>query len=69
MISPSARRAELSLKESGEKLLQLNVDKDRFISILSHDLKSPFHNLLGLSEVLLEDLRKLDIDEIEDHSK
>jgi PAS domain S-box-containing protein len=59
------KRAELSLKESGEKLLQLNVDKDRFISILSHDLKGPFHNLLGLSEVLLEDLHKLDIDEIE----
>ncbi len=59
------KQAELSLKESGEILRQLNVDKDRFISILSHDLKSPFHNLLGLSEVLLEDLRKLDIDEIE----
>jgi signal transduction histidine kinase len=44
---------------------KLNTDKDRFISILSHDLKSPFNNLLGLSEVLTEDIRKLDIDEIE----
>jgi len=59
------KQAELALKESEEKLLQLNADKDRFISILSHDLRSPFNNLLGLSEVLTEDIRKLDIDEIE----
>jgi signal transduction histidine kinase len=49
-----------------EELLQLNVDKDRFIAILGHDLKSPFNNLLGLSEVLTENIRKLNIDEIED---
>ena len=47
------------------RLHQLNADKDRFISILGHDLKSPFNNLLGLSEVLTEDISKLDIDEIE----
>jgi PAS domain S-box-containing protein len=60
------KNAELAIKENERKLLQLNVDKDRFISILSHDLKSPFNNLLGLSEVLTEDIRKLDIAEIED---
>jgi two-component system, sensor histidine kinase and response regulator len=58
--------AEQALKESETKLLQLNTDKDRFISILGHDLKSPFNNLLGLSEILTEDIRKLDIVEIED---
>jgi PAS domain S-box-containing protein len=60
------KNAELALKENERKLLQLNTDKDRFISILSHDLKSPFNNLLGLSEVLTEDIRKLDMVEIED---
>ena len=49
-----------------ERLLQLNVDKDLFMSILAHDLKSPFTALLGLSEILTEGIRKLDIDEIED---
>jgi signal transduction histidine kinase len=55
----------LKAEKSEIRLHQLNADKDRFISILSHDLKSPFNNLLGLSEVLTEDIRKLDIDEIE----
>lgn len=51
--------------EKGElRLHQLNADKDRFISILSHDLRSPFNNLLGLSDVLTENIHQLKIDEI-----
>lgn len=45
-------------------MLQLNADKDRFISILSHDLRSPFNNLLGLSDVLTENIHQLHVDEI-----
>jgi PAS domain S-box-containing protein len=59
------KQAELALKESEIKLRQINADKDRFISILGHDLRSPFNVLLGLSELLMENIRKYDIDEIE----
>jgi signal transduction histidine kinase len=45
--------------------LQLNADKDLFISVLAHDLRSPFTALLGLSELLLENIRKYNCDEIE----
>lgn len=55
--------------ERGEKLLQLNLDKDRFISILSHDLKSPFNNLLGITELLKENIRIYDLDKIENFIK
>src|SRR5664279_3910883 len=47
------------------QLRQLNADKDRFISILGHDLISPFNMLIGYSGLLLEDLRKLEIEDIE----
>jgi PAS domain S-box-containing protein len=56
---------EKALKENESRLVQLNVDKDRFISILGHDLRSPFSGLLGLSELLRGNIRKFDIDEIE----
>lgn len=59
------KQAERALKESGIKLHQLNADKDRFISILGHDLKSPFQNLLGFSELLTKNILKYDIDKIE----
>jgi two-component system, sensor histidine kinase and response regulator len=55
----------LRAEESEKKLAQLNIDKDRYISILAHDLKSPFNNLLGISEVLRDDIHKLDIKVIE----
>jgi PAS domain S-box-containing protein len=59
------KQVEQALKENEIKLLQLNVDKDRFLSILSHDLRSPFNTLLGLSEALTDDIHQLNIDEIE----
>ena len=60
--------SEHILNELNKKLSELNADKDRFIGILGHDLKSPFNNLLGLSEVLLEDIHNLDIKQIEEIS-
>ncbi len=55
----------LKAEKSELRMQQLNTDKDRFISILSHDLRSPFNNLLGLSDVLTENIHQLHINEIE----
>ena len=63
------KQAELALKEYERELHQLNLDKDRFISILGHDLKSPINNLLGLSEVLTDEITNLETEEIEDIAK
>ena len=63
------KNVELAIKKDKRELLQLNLDKDRFISILGHDLKSPFNNLLGLSEVLTEEITSLKTEEIEDIAK
>lgn len=57
------------IQQLNEQLEKLNNDKDRFISILSHDLKSPFTAILGFLDLLLYDLRDLTIDEIERHLK
>jgi signal transduction histidine kinase len=51
-----------------EQVLQLNSDKDLFISILAHDLKSPFNALLGLSELLEDNIQEYNIDKIRDIS-
>ena len=48
-----------------DQSLQFNADKDLFITILAHDLRNPFGALLGFTELLLENIHKIDIKETE----
>jgi len=61
--------AEEKIKIYLEELKELNKSKDKFFSIVAHDLKSPFQGLLGLSEILLEDYSEMSDDQIVQYLK
>ncbi|MBI1937598.1 MAG: PAS domain S-box protein [Ignavibacteriales bacterium] len=52
-----------AIKKYAEELRQLNMTKDKFFSIIAHDLKNPFITILGFSDLLLSDYNDLSDDE------
>jgi signal transduction histidine kinase len=47
-------KAEAALKVAHDELVKINADKDKFFSILAHDLKSPFMPVLAHAELLAD---------------
>jgi PAS domain S-box-containing protein len=59
------KQIELIVQKQNDELKKLNTDKDSFITILGHDLKSPFNSILGFLDLLKSNIRQYDIDKIE----
>jgi signal transduction histidine kinase len=55
-----------TLRISEQKLLKENAAKDKFFSIISHDLKSPFQGIMGFGNMLATNHTELTKEELND---
>jgi len=51
------------LQKSNQQLIASNSSKDKFFSIIAHDLRNPFNTLMGFSDALLKDLENYSLDD------
>jgi len=58
------KRAEQEIKSKNLELEKVNAEKDKFFSIIAHDLKSPFNSIIGFSELLVERVIEKDYEKI-----
>ncbi len=57
-----------SISEQNELLSKLNTEKDKFFSIIAHDLKSPFSGFMGLTKELAENYQIFDSEDIKEYA-
>ncbi|CAK0746572.1 hypothetical protein CCP2SC5_130050 [Azospirillaceae bacterium] len=61
------RQAEREILDQRDALMRLNQQKDKFFSIIAHDLRTPFNAVLGFSDMLIHDIGLLSQEKIVDY--
>ncbi len=69
IIELEKKKTEADLRNSEAKLRELNAQKDKFFSIIAHDLKSPFNSILGFSELLLSNAEEKDYESAVEYAR
>jgi PAS domain S-box-containing protein len=59
--------AQEALAQSEIKLRELNAIKDKFFSIIAHDLRGPFNGIFGLLDMVREDFDEIGVDEVKEN--
>lgn len=63
------REANERIRDSEYNQRELNATKDKFFSMIAHDLKNPFQALFGISEVVYRNIDTMDKEEIKEYCK
>jgi len=62
------KKAEFQIQQKNIELEELNATKDKFFSIIAHDLKSPFNAIVGFSELLNSNLENYSTEKIKKYA-
>ncbi|MFW6275758.1 MAG: ATP-binding protein [bacterium] len=58
------KMVEDALIKNRRNLQEANITKDKLISIIAHDLKNPFNNIMGFSELLMRNSTSMNSEKI-----
>ncbi len=63
------KKAELNLRNSEATLRELNSTKDKFFSIIAHDLRTPFNGIIGFSQILSQQIKENNYEDIDEYAE
>jgi PAS domain S-box-containing protein len=65
-ISIERKQAEEEIKAKNELLNKVNAEKDKFFSIIAHDLRGPLSAFVSATQILEEDIQNMTLEEIKE---
>jgi PAS domain S-box-containing protein len=63
------KQVEERIRKKNEELVKANAEKDKFFSIIAHDLKGPFQGFIGLTELMSGSIGDVDENEMQEIAK
>jgi signal transduction histidine kinase len=63
-IQAKQRQSEENIRIKNEELRKINQEKDKFFSIIAHDLRSPLGAVIGFSDLLIDTIETKEYEEI-----
>jgi len=63
------KKVEDALRESEENQRKINSEKDKFFSIIAHDLRSPFQGFIGLTKMMTENIENISMKDMKEFTQ
>lgn len=63
------KKEQQEIQAKNEELQLANAEKNKFFSIIAHDLKSPFNGIVGFSKLLVDEIKLKNIEEVEKYAE
>jgi PAS domain S-box-containing protein len=60
------KKAEEEINLKNEQLQSINAEKDKFFSIIAHDLRGPLSAFVDATQILTEEIQNMELEEIKD---
>ncbi|MFC2101512.1 DUF3365 domain-containing protein [Bacteroidota bacterium] len=67
-LEEKVKEKTIDLEQTIAQVRQLNITKDKFFSIIAHDLNSPLSSIVSFSEILMEQLRENNLEGIDKYA-
>lgn len=68
LLEEELTQQKLTIEKQRKELESLNATKDKFFSIIAHDLKNPFASLIGASDLLVDNADELTQEQVKTFS-